>query len=191
VATVLFADIRGFTTLAATLEPEQVVAILNEYFGEMTEIIFAHGGTLDKYIGDGLMALFGAPYEGPEDAANAVRAAVAMQRRMEHLKTHFRPKDGSGAAVEIGIGINTGLVTVGYVGSARRTDYTAIGDTVNMAARLENNAPRGGIYIARSTFECLKGEFSCRGLQVKVKGKEEPVDCYQVLWEESDRPTVW
>ena len=96
IATVLFADIRGFTRLSALLEPEEVVAILNEYFGEMTEIIFAHGGTLDKFIGDGLMALFGAPYASPDDPINAVRAAVAMQRRMETLQEQFRPKKGGG-----------------------------------------------------------------------------------------------
>ena len=183
IATVLFADIRGFTRLSALLDPEEVVAILNEYFGEMTEIIFEHGGTLDKFIGDGLMALFGAPYTSPDDPINAVRAAVAMQKRMETLREHFRPKKGGGKAVRIGIGIYTGLVTVGYVGSARRLDYTAIGDTVNMASRLESNAPAGGIYIAQSTFEGLRGQFPCRDLQIRVKGKDEPLGCHQVLWE--------
>jgi adenylate cyclase len=183
IATVLFADIRGFTRLSALLDPEEVVAILNEYFGEMTEIIFEHGGTLDKFIGDGLMALFGAPYASPDDPINAVRAAVAMQQRMETLKEHFRPKKGGGKAVRIGVGIYTGLVTVGYVGSARRLDYTAIGDTVNMASRLESNAPASGIYIGQSTFEGLRGQFPCRDLQIKVRGKDEPLGCHQVLWE--------
>jgi adenylate cyclase len=182
VATVLFADIRGFTRMSALLDPEEVVRILNDYFGEMTEIIFEHGGTLDKYIGDGLMALFGAPYTGPEDAINAVRSAVAMQQRMQSLKEHFRPRQGHGNALGIGIGINTGLVTVGYVGSSRRFDYTAIGDTVNMASRLESNAPPATIYIARSTFEELRGMVTCRELQIKVKGRDAPLDCHEVVW---------
>jgi adenylate cyclase len=183
IATVLFADIRGFTRLSARLEPEQVVALLNEYFGEMTEVIFEHGGTLDKYIGDGLMALFGAPYAGPDDALRAVRAAVAMQKRLELMKEEFGSKDSTWSGLSIGIGVNTGLVTVGYVGSEKRLDYTAIGDTVNMAARLESSAPAEGVYISRSTHELLEGQFDCRPLSIHVKGKDEPVDCYQVVWE--------
>lgn len=181
IATVLFADIRGFTRLSAVLPPEEVVAMLNEYFGDMTDIIFEHGGTLDKYIGDGMMALFGAPYAGSEDATNAVRAAVAMQKRLEIMKAEFSSRAGPWNSLKIGIGVNTGLVTVGYVGSARRLDYTAIGDTVNMAARLESNAPPGAIYISSRTHEELRGQFECRSLQVKVKGKDEPLECFEVI----------
>ena len=181
IATVLFADIRGFTRLSAQLDPEVIVGMLNEYFGEMTEVIFEHGGTLDKYIGDGLMAIFGAPYAGPDDSIHAVRAALGMQERLQILKEQFRSKENRWHDLQIGIGINTGLVTVGYVGSARRLDYTAIGDTVNMASRLESNAPAGAIYVSRSTFEATHGQFECRALQIKVKGRDEPLDCYQVL----------
>ena len=184
VATLLFADVRGFTRMSASMEPEDVVGMLNDYFGEMTEIIFEHGGTLDKYIGDGLMAVFGAPYTGPDDALNAVRTAVAMQRRMHALKGQFQKGKAGGIDLGIGIGINTGVVTVGYVGSMRRFDYTAIGDTVNMASRLESNAPPGEIYIASSTFLELRGEFRCADLQIKVKGRDEPLDCHRVLWRE-------
>ena len=180
-ATVLFADIRGFTRISARFDPEHVVIMLNEYFGEMTDIIFKHGGTLDKYIGDGLMALFGAPYAGPDDPSNAVAAAIEMQQRMTILKERFLANGEKWQELHIGIGINTGVVTVGYVGSARRLDYTAIGDTVNMASRLESNAPPGAIYISRSTYEGLRGQFECRPLQIKVKGRDEPLDCYQVL----------
>ena len=116
VATVLFADVRGFTQMSARIEPEQVVRLLNDYFGEMTEIIFEHSGTLDKYIGDGLMALFGAPYAGPNDAINAVRTAVAMQKRIQFLRGQLGLGTGAAPALDVGIGINTGLVTVGYVG---------------------------------------------------------------------------
>ena len=168
--------------MSARMEPEEVVGILNDYFGEMTEIIFEHGGTLDKYIGDGMMALFGAPYAGPDDAINAVRTAVAMQKRMESLKGQFGSGTGAGATLDIGIGINTGVVTVGYVGSARRFDYTAIGDTVNMASRLESNAPAGEIYISNSTCSELQGMFTCADLQIEVKGRDEPLYCHRVLW---------
>jgi adenylate cyclase len=180
-ATILFADLRGFTRLSALYDPEQVVAMLNEYFGAMSEIIFEHGGTLDKYIGDGLMALFGAPYAGPDDPINAVAAAVAMQKRMAVMKQQFQAKAERWQELNIGIGINTGIVTVGYVGSARRLDYTAIGDPVNMASRLENHAPPGMIYLSQSTYEGLQGRFECRPLQLVVKGRDEPLDCYQVL----------
>jgi adenylate cyclase len=182
IATVLFADIRGFTRMSARMEPEEVVGILNDYFGEMTEIIFEHGGTLDKYIGDGLMALFGAPYAGADDAINAVRAAVAMQRRMESLQEQFESESGAARGLSIGIGINTGVVTVGYVGSMRRFDYTAIGDTVNMASRLESNAPAGEIYIASTTFAELRGHFPCAELPILVKGRDEPLNCFRLLW---------
>jgi adenylate cyclase len=182
VATVLFADVRGFTRMSALMGPEEIVGILNDYFGEMTEIIFEHGGTLDKYIGDGLMALFGAPYAGPDDALNAVRSAIAMQKRMETLHGQFGSGSRGGTSLGIGIGINTGLVTVGYVGSMRRFDYTAIGDTVNMAARLESNAPAGEIYIASTTFSELKGLIPSVDLKINVKGRDKPLDCYRLLW---------
>ena len=182
VATVLFADVRGFTRISALMDPEDIVGVLNDYFGEMTEIIFQHGGTLDKYMGDGLMAVFGAPYSGLDDAVKAVRTAVAMQTRMQGLKGQFGSGKQGGIALGIGIGMNTGIVTVGYVGSMRRFDYTAIGDTVNMAARLESNAPAGEIYIARNTFSELNGLFPCDDLRVMVKGRDEPLDCHRVLW---------
>ncbi len=182
IATVLFADVRGFTRMSARMEPEEVVGVLNDYFGEMTEIIFEHGGTLDKYIGDGLMALFGAPYAGPDDAIKAVRTAVAMQKKMESLKGQFGSGKGPAATLDIGIGVNTGLVTVGYVGSVRRFDYTAIGDTVNMASRLESNAPAGEIYISNSTYSQLQGLFASEDVQIKVKGRDEPLFCHRVLW---------
>ncbi|HZS43674.1 MAG TPA: adenylate/guanylate cyclase domain-containing protein [Blastocatellia bacterium] len=184
IVTVLFADIRGFTPFSAVMEPEEVVAILNQYFSEMTEIIFNHGGTLDKYIGDGLMALFGAPYATANDPLNAVQAAVEMQQRMQSLKEYFRSINRLKLTIEIGIGIYTGKVTVGYIGSNRRTDYTAIGDTVNMAARFESNAPRNGIYISDTTYHLVKDHFNFNLLDLKVKGKDEPVKCYQVMWQE-------
>jgi adenylate cyclase len=185
--TVLFADIRGFTRLAEASSPERVVAWLNEYFSEVAEIIFRHHGTLDKFIGDGLMALFGAPRSTMEDAANAVRAAIDMQRRMagfsDEMSLEGYPRFG------IGIGINTGVATVGYIGSERRTDYTAIGDTVNVAARLEQTAAIHQIRISQQTLTAVGSLFPVRSLgQVPVKGRAEPVEVFEVLWEAAPPP---
>ena len=145
--TVLFADIRGFTRISEHAPPEQIVSLLNRYFSAMTDIIFAHGGTLDKYLGDGLMALFGAPTTTPEDASNALNAAVAMQRRIIGINDELRTEGFS--ELGVGIGLHTGEVTVGYIGSERRSEYTAIGDAVNTASRLESNARGGEIRLAK------------------------------------------
>jgi len=182
--TMLFSDVRGFTTMSENLMPQVVVQILNEYFADMTPIVFEHQGMLDKYMGDGLMALFGVPYESADAAANAVSAAVAMQRRMVSVNRDLRTIGLS--EIAIGIGINTGPVTVGYIGSEERTDYTAIGDAVNLAARLEKQAHGDQIIISRSTFEALGGRFPVREAgDVMVKGKAFPVQIYEVLWRET------
>ncbi|MGH8247288.1 MAG: adenylate/guanylate cyclase domain-containing protein [Gammaproteobacteria bacterium] len=182
--TVLFADIRGFTSLSEIIEPDEVVSMLNSYFSEMVEIIFQHGGTIDKFMGDGLMALFGAPYTSPQDAANAVRTGIEMQRRLNVIRDTFVRKDGSRLDVHIGIGINTGNVVVGYIGSQRRTDYTAIGDTVNLAARLEHEAGRGELIISESTYNLVLTEFSCEPVGSReIRGKRDSVACYRVAWQ--------
>ena len=179
--TVLFADIRGFTPLAEKRKPEEVVRFLNAYFQAMTTIVFSHGGTLDKYIGDGLMALFGAPCSSPQDAANAVRAASAMQRRLASLRDE--EKDAGFRELGIGIGINTGEVTVGYMGSSERLDYTVIGDTVNLAARLEQSAQAGQIRISRSTRDGIGDGFEAKPLgEIHVKGREGAERAFEVLW---------
>jgi len=182
--TMLFSDVRGFTSMSEKLVPQVVVQILNEYFADMTPIVFEHHGMLDKYMGDGLMALFGVPYESADAAVNAVSAAVAMQRRMESVNRDLKAIDLS--QIAIGIGINTGPVTVGYIGSEERTDYTAIGDAVNLAARLEKQAHSEQIIISRSTFEALGGRFPVREAgDIMVKGKAFPVQIYEVLWREA------
>jgi adenylate cyclase len=181
--TAFFSDIRGFTSMSESLEPQVVVQILNEYFADMTPIVFEHHGLLDKFMGDGLMALFGVPYPSDEAPADAVAAAIAMQRRMKVVNEDLRALGLS--EIAIGIGINTGDVTVGYIGSRDRTDYTAIGDTVNLASRLEKQALAGQIIISRFTYEATGGKFPVRPCdQIKVKGKQEPVQIYEVLWEE-------
>jgi adenylate cyclase len=187
--TALFSDIRGFTSMAENLTPQIVVQILNEYFADMTPIVFEHQGLLDKFMGDGLMALFGVPLPTEDAAANAVAAAIAMQRQMTGVNKDLRALGLS--EIAIGIGINTGDVTVGYIGSRERTDYTAIGDTVNLAARLEKQALAGQIIISRFTVEAIGDKFPLRPCdQIKVKGKQEPVQIYEVLWEEAREESV-
>jgi adenylate cyclase len=189
--TMLFSDIRGFTSMSEAMPPETVVQILNYYFSEMTPIVFEHDGLLDKYIGDGLMALFGVPYESDEAAANAVAAAVNMQRQM--LKINQELARRGFPEIAIGIGINTGTVTIGYIGSEQRTDYTAIGDAVNLAARLEKHAKPWQILISRSTMEAIADRFPLAlSGEITVKGRKEPVQIYEVLWrEESQLPETF
>ncbi|MGH9825501.1 MAG: adenylate/guanylate cyclase domain-containing protein, partial [Blastocatellia bacterium] len=183
IVTMLFSDIRGFTSMSEGLSPETVVQILNKYFAEMTPLVFAHKGMLDKYIGDGLMALFGVPYQSDDAAGSAVQAAIAMERAMAKLNQEL--KLAGLPDIAIGIGVNTGNVTVGYIGSEQRTDYTAIGDSVNLAARLEKQAGPGQILISRSTFEALKEPVPTRLFgEIKVKGKKESVQVYEVLWQD-------
>ena len=187
--TMLFSDIRGFTSMSEQLNPETVVQILNEYFADMTPIVFDHQGLLDKFMGDGMMALFGVPYPSDDAATNAVSAAIAMQRGMFALNEDLKTLGLSEIAV--GIGINTGTVTVGYIGSRERTDYTAIGDAVNLAARLEKRAEPGQIIISRSTLDAVGNKFPVRPCdRVMVKGKQESIEIYEVLWQEASGSAV-
>jgi len=180
--TVLFADIRGFTRISEHAPPEKIVQLLNRYFSAMTDIIFAHGGTLDKYLGDGLMALFGAPTVTPKDAANAMAAAVAMQRRMlsinDELHAEGYPEIG------IGIGLHTGEVIVGYIGSERRSEYTAIGDTVNTASRLESNAKAGEILVSEVTANAARSRYQLAPRDpISVKNRVQPVTLFEIEWQ--------
>jgi adenylate cyclase len=181
--TVLFSDIRSFTSMSESLPPEVVVQLLNEYFADMTPIVFEHQGLLDKYIGDGMMALFGVPYPSEDSPANAISAAIAMQRRMVTLNKELH--QAGLPQVAIGIGINTGVVTVGYIGSEQHTDYTAIGDAVNLSARLEKQAGPWQILISRSTLEAVGDRFPVKPFgELMVKGKSLPVEVFEVLWYE-------
>jgi len=179
--TVLFADIRGFTAFSENENPEKVVGLLNLYFSAMTEIIFEHGGTLDKYIGDELMALFGAPTATPDDAKNAVKAAVAMEQRLVGLNDELVALGFSKVAV--GIGLHTGEATVGYIGSERRSEYTAIGDTVNLASRLQSNSVGGQILISEATARAAGDVFPMtRREPLRVKNRLQPVELFEVKW---------
>jgi adenylate cyclase len=180
--TVLFADIRGFTSMSERENPEKVVGLLNHYFSAMTEIIFAHGGTLDKYIGDELMALFGAPTATPEDARNAVTVAVEMQQRIGDLNQDL-VEMGYGT-IEVGIGLHTGVATVGYIGSEQRSEYTAIGDTVNLASRLQSNSKGGQILISEATAKAAGNIFPMAKREpLMVKNRQQPVELYEVKWD--------
>lgn len=179
--TVLFADIRGFTAISEKEKPEKVVNLLNRYFSVMTDIIFEFGGTLDKYIGDGMMAIFGAPTAGEEDALNAVKAAVTMQKRLGQLNAELGA-EGYGS-ISVGIGLHTGEATIGYIGSNKRSEYTAIGDTVNLASRLESNAAGGQILMSEATAAASGNLIPVNTREpMTVKNRTQPVNVLEVRW---------
>jgi adenylate cyclase len=178
---ILFSDIRGFTTLSEKMEPEEVVSFLNKYLGVMVGVITRHGGTLDKFIGDGIMAIFGAPLDLESHTDSAVRAALEMREKLEVVNEELEREDG--VSIRIGIGINTGEVIVGNIGSEQKMEYTAIGDHVNLAARIEslNKEHDTDILISENTSSRLGGGFGLRDMgEMKVKGKEEAVRIFAV-----------
>ncbi|MHB8462390.1 MAG: CHASE2 domain-containing protein [Vulcanimicrobiaceae bacterium] len=179
-ATVFYSDIRGFTAMSETMSPEAIYGQLNEYFEEMCQLIFEHGGYVDKFIGDCIMAVFSAPYQTPDDALKAVRSAVAQQSRIDDLVERWKETDKK--IFTVGMGINTGELVMGNLGSSSRMNYTVIGDTVNTAARLYNVAKGGQIIISQSTYDEVKDFVEVEELEpVSVKGKVEPIRIYQVL----------
>lgn len=178
--TTLYCDIRGFTPLSEGLSPGQLVDLLNEHFTAMTRIIFDCRGTLDKFIGDEVMALFGAPISGGNDAANAVRAAIIMQAKNAELNK--RRSNGNLPTFEVGIGINSGDVFSGFVGSPDRLDFTVIGDDVNIASRLCSVAKAGQIVVGYSTHELVKNFVRTKSIGTPVlKGKSEPIEAFEIL----------
>lgn len=183
-ATILFSDIRGFTSISEQLQPEEVVDLLREYLTTMTEIVFKHGGVVDKFIGDAVMALYGVPLPYDDHAARAVRTALEMQERTAALAPRWTAK--CGVPLRIGVGIHTGEVVAGTIGSAQRLEYTAIGDTVNLTSRLESMTKelKSSIVISQDTKADIEGLFHLRHLgQIKVKGRETPVEVYTVTGE--------
>jgi adenylate cyclase len=187
--TVLFADIRGFTTMSEEMEPGRVVEILNEYFTRVTDVIFDNGGTLDKYIGDAVMAVFGAPISKGNDAAAAVNSAIQIQRLLVELNRDAAAREWP--ELRVGIGINTGNAIAGNIGSPRRLDYTVVGDTVNTAQRLMTNAAGGQILISESTARKIGKTFDLERLpELKVKGRSEAVPVFRVNWVEESDATV-
>ncbi len=176
---VLFVDIRGFTPLSESLEPEQVVDILNSYLELTTNCIFRHGGTLDKFIGDATMAVFNAPFDTEDYVYKAVLAAWDIVQGGNKIEEQFVERYGK--HVGFGVGVNCGPAVVGNIGCDFRMDYTAIGDTVNTAARLEANAPRGTVYISNSVYEQVKDRISVEEVgEIPLKGKSKGVFVYSV-----------
>ncbi len=181
--TVLFSDIRGFTTLSEAMEPEALVTLMNEYFTAMTDCVFEQRGSLDKYIGDAVMAVFGAPVAQERHALHACRAALAMLASLEELQKGWQVRGLP--RIDIGVGINTGPMIVGNMGSASRFNYTVVGDSVNLASRIESLNKQYGtrILLSETTYALVRDEFP--GLrevdQVRVRGREQPVRLYELV----------
>src|SRR5437660_4040313 len=178
--TVLFCDVRGFTSISERLPPEEVVAMLNALYTLMIDTTFKYDGTLDKFLGDGVMAVFGAPIYHGDHSLRAVRTALAMQAGMRELSVR-RAAEGK-PPLKIGIGVNAGTAVAGSVGTEARMEYTVVGDSVNLAARLESAAKPGQILIAGATYARVRDAVQARALgPMKVKGKEEEIDVYAVV----------
>jgi adenylate cyclase len=177
--TILFSDIRGFTAMAETMGPDAIARLLTEYFSEMVEIIFEHGGTLDKFVGDAIMALWGTPIAHADDPDRALRAAVAMQQGVARLNEQWalagRPEIG------VGIGINYGEVFAGNIGSHRRLEYTVIGDAVNVANRICSEAAPGEILVSEALCQVVKDQAEYEYLPaMALRGRIRSVQVYRV-----------
>jgi adenylate cyclase len=177
---VLFSDIRGFTSMSERRAPQQLVSMLNEYFEIMVDIIFEHDGTLDKFVGDEIMAVWGAPVHQDDHVQRAVRAALDMMKALQDFN-RFRVANGEDAIL-VGCGINTGEVVAGYMGSNRTLSYTVIGDTVNTAARLCSAAGAGEIIVTDPVMYALADRLQYEERpSANLKGKARPVPLYRVL----------
>ena len=179
-ATVMFVDIRGFTQLSGEAEASDVLRMLNDYYEILVEIVFRHVGTVDKFIGDGMMVIWGAPVTQEDDPVRAVRAALDIQRALESF--NFDRASMDKPPIKVGIGINTGEVVAGYLGSSRTMSYSVIGDTVNIASRLCAAAMPGEIVISEYTQFLIKNLFHVKPRKAVIaKGKDLPIKAYSVL----------
>jgi class 3 adenylate cyclase len=186
--TVLFSDIRGFSTFAEQVPPRQVAEVVGRHLAAMAEVVRAHGGMLDKFAGDAVMAVFGAPRPVADHPERAVRCAVAMQRRQAELNAEARALGLP--ASQIGIGINTGTVIAGLIGGAGRVDYTVIGDAVNVAQRLQSEAKAAEILASAATMAHVAWPAARPAGTRLLKGRQQPVDVYRLQWEERRAPRV-
>jgi len=181
--TILFVDMKGFSAISESVDVEYLQAFLNDFLERMTRAVFDNGGTVDKFLGDGLLAFFGDPVELENHAMAAIKAAVQMYREMQELNEKW---SGAGIqelaeGVEIRIGINTGMVVVGNIGSQRRMEYTVLGSAVNVASRLQEAAPPGRILISARTFFLARDHIRCsdpRG--IRVKGVDREIKVYEI-----------
>ena len=177
-STILFTDIVGFTGISEKMSPREINIILNKHFSQLTDIIFKYGGTLDKFLGDGLMAIFGTPIEKKEDAENAVRAALEIRQKFAEVIKKTSPE----IKFDIRVGINTGRVVAGNIGSPKRMDYTVIGDAVNIAKRIESSAKPDQILIGPETYKCVKNKFNLKKVgPKKLKGRKAETMIYEVF----------
>lgn len=185
--TILFSDIRGFTSMSERMEPEELVDLLNQYLTEMTEIVFKNGGTLDKYIGDAIMVFFGNPIPYEDHAERAVRTALEMRARLAELQPRWVA--GDAALLNIGVGITTGYVTVGNIGSPARLEYTVLGNQVNLASRLADSAQGGQILINERTLVAVRELVDSQEIeQLQLKGVSRPTRVFEIN-ERGDRPS--
>ncbi len=186
--TVMFSDIRGFTSISEKLDAQELAIFLKQYLSDMTRIVFRYSGTLDKYIGDAVMALWGAPFEEAGHATRACNAALDMMKRVRELHKEWEAQGKP--SLEIGIGLNTGVASVGKMGSELRSEYTALGDAVNLSSRLEGLNKDYGTHIIvnETTYQAAKGDgFVFRELDLmRVKGKLQPVTIYQLMGRQAD-----
>lgn len=188
--TMLFSDVRGFTTLSESMQPEEIVALLNQYFDKMIEAIFRNQGNLNKFIGDGLMAMFGAPADDAYQEEHAIRAALQMRKEVTQLGALF--KRDRNYEFKIGIGINTGVAVVGNIGSDQKMEYTAIGDSVNLASRIESKTKEFevDILVSEYTYVAVRNQFRFKNRgSIQVKGKVDSIQVYEVLGAVDDEPS--
>jgi adenylate cyclase len=182
VATVLFVDIRGFATISENNQASAVLGLLNEYYEVLVEVVFRHEGTVDKFIGDAMMVIWGAPVSHADDPHRAVRAALEIKAALAEFnrsgRTIGRPN------IDVGIGINTGNLMAGYIGSSRTMSYSVIGDTVNTASRLCSAAASDQILVSQNTWAQVSDHFEATSLgEINAKGKFQPVNAYSVTGE--------
>ena len=186
-ATVLFVDIRGFTTLSEDKEPESIVELLNDYFTRVTDIVIKHGGHINKFLGDEAMAVFGTPVPNPQHADSAVRAALDIQEEIVRFDREKKMKD---VTIQVGIGVNSGVMVAGNLGSEKRMEYTVIGDNVNVASRLTSLAKSGEILISGQTYELIEDKNSFKTekrRKAPVKGRKMKISIFNVLGSKGDQ----
>jgi class 3 adenylate cyclase len=178
IVTCLFADVRGFTNFSEYLDPVQLLDVLNRYLGAAADAVLLHEGTLDKFLGDAVMAIFNAPEQQDDHTLGAVRAALQMRNDILALHEVMAPQ----YRLSFGIAINYGEAVVGLIGTKQRVDYTAIGDTINTAKRIQENAKAGQVLLSDSAFEQVKDHVIVNALEpMKVKGRVQPVQVYELL----------
>lgn len=179
---VIFSDIKGFTSLLSHKEPEEVIIRLNTYLEEMSNVIFRYGGMVDKFVGDAVIAIFGAINKSDQDTENAVRCAMAMQNRLKELQIQWEKEENNSISFHTRIAVDTGSVIIGNIGSPRRMDFTAIGDTVNTASRLQSVADIDSVVISDKTFKEIQDISTTEDMGfIQLKGKPAPIQVYKVI----------